>query len=417
MAQLSHCVGDYLESPESNIDSIISLIINNNYEKLEKSLNVHTTLVKSTNYYIDLPANKRKYLSYNNLSLLHVAAFYDSLECFSILHSIFHLPLDILNSNSEHPIQFACFSNSLEIATYILLNKPDEAKVVLPPERSLYMLCVQNKYCDPNLIKLLLAYNVDYPLHFSDNPLRHLVIRKDLKSIIAINEAIDKFHVDQEWTAIEIAISSHLLDFVPQLIEAGMNVNQISDDGRCSLSIACYSNTRLLKSDSNLSIINCLLGKYTTIEPSKQYRCDGPIQWICQSKSPQIAALFLSYKTSGLKFNLHRIGSNGYYGPSILRSCDDVDDAIDIFQLLLNEGFDINSFDLLHKVPSILELYVKDIHKNLRMIQFLLDNGADPLTPWVEQENNPDMKNIVSILDYVSQVEQADSLRKLFLNE
>ena len=63
----------------------------------------------------------------NSLTLMHVAAFYDSFEMLLYLYSQ-GLPLSITSGGSYFPLHYACIGRAKECAAYILEQEPELAR-------------------------------------------------------------------------------------------------------------------------------------------------------------------------------------------------------------------------------------------------------------------------------------------------
>ena len=59
---------------------------------------------------------------------MHIAALFDSLECFIILERK-GLKIDCESADEYQPLHYACHLGSLEVTSYILSKNPDLAKV------------------------------------------------------------------------------------------------------------------------------------------------------------------------------------------------------------------------------------------------------------------------------------------------
>ena len=114
------------------MSSVVKAIINNNVNQLKLELNVDNE-VNNDNYsllekrYIaNVPKDiyeSAEIIPVKNLSLVHVAAYYDSLECFIYLIQR-GLKIDQLSPNDYMPLHYACWSGSQEVALYILKENP-----------------------------------------------------------------------------------------------------------------------------------------------------------------------------------------------------------------------------------------------------------------------------------------------------
>ena len=72
----------------------------------------------------------------DHVTLLHAAAFYESLECFVFLHKQKNFNIQLLSVKSFLPLHYACFNNSREIVAYILSEDPEQVKI--PRDNSLF---------------------------------------------------------------------------------------------------------------------------------------------------------------------------------------------------------------------------------------------------------------------------------------
>ena len=67
-------------------------------------------------------------LPLNNVTLLHIAALFDSLESFIILERN-GFKLDCRTADEYQPLHYACMLGALEVASYILSRNPSLAKI------------------------------------------------------------------------------------------------------------------------------------------------------------------------------------------------------------------------------------------------------------------------------------------------
>lgn len=72
-------------------------------------------------------------LKLDQCTLLHVAAYYDSLECFIFLQGL-GLDAEGPNAYSYLPIHYACSNGSIEVATLILFLHPKQASAIYTVE-------------------------------------------------------------------------------------------------------------------------------------------------------------------------------------------------------------------------------------------------------------------------------------------
>lgn len=94
---------------------------------------------------------------------------------------------------------------------------------------------------------------------------------------------------------------------------------------------------------------------------------DGPVHWICTALDVDIAKAFLLHN-----IDVNRINENNKTGFHLMS--DKVGkEVIEILKLLINSGFDVNL-----KLPcSVLECFCRSIKQSYKIIEFLIENGAD----------------------------------------
>jgi ankyrin repeat protein len=97
------------------------------------------------------------------LAPLHIAAFYNSLECFVFLLDNTSYELDISQTSAEdyHPLHYAVYGGAYEVVSYILSKKPDEARVIIAREGAKNLLYLAIKSGDHRIMKLLLDCGAD----------------------------------------------------------------------------------------------------------------------------------------------------------------------------------------------------------------------------------------------------------------
>ena len=123
-----------------NIEEFIKIIENvSNITDANYSTNIfRKSLVTTNDNHNKTPDNM---ISEDGLTLLHLAAFYDALDCFIYLHETKKLPLNIESTHSFLPLHYACWVSSREVAFYILSHDPSEALFTIPNTRVQLIYC------------------------------------------------------------------------------------------------------------------------------------------------------------------------------------------------------------------------------------------------------------------------------------
>ncbi|OHS98741.1 hypothetical protein TRFO_08753 [Tritrichomonas foetus] len=135
-------------SEDSNFRALTTTVMFNDFEKLESMIKSaqFSRYIKLIRFSINLDGKENRsknhsFLPSDNLSLMHVAAFYDALECFIIL-SQNGFQVDCQSADSLHPIQYACYSDAVEIVSYILQVKPSEATFNFSDKVFIYLFII-----------------------------------------------------------------------------------------------------------------------------------------------------------------------------------------------------------------------------------------------------------------------------------
>lgn len=119
---------------------------------------------------------------------------------------------------------------------------------------------------------------------------------------------------------------------------------------------------------------------------SNQLNKKAAVHWICGSRNIEIVKMVLDKN-----IDLNRLDEDGHPGPYYMIDLIDEDDAVVILQLIFVKDSNLNNHG--NKANSILGDFVLSIQKPLKVIGWLLQNGADAN----EMLINPNVK----IIDFV----------------
>lgn len=389
-------------SSKHDEDAVVNAIIDNNWAEVANILSQHPKLINSTIYSIENRSNLRgSILPLNSLSLMHVAAFFDSLETFVFLEKDCKLPISILSAASIHPIQYAVYGNSMEVAAYILENYPEEATIETSLSYALFYCAAASPMADNDrMIRLLHMKKAPFlpnrdstlcPIQKSIK-LKNIPVLKGLLKIYRPNKIKNDENCDI-MTPLMTSISYGVSSGIDLLLEAGENPMFITADGKCALSHACFVNRKVGDEDSNYDIIEKLLtaiGK-SRIEPIEKNK-SGPIQWICQSKSPRIARLFFDFHP---EIDVNRVDENFISAPTTLANKDmPIKDIIEMLTIFIDKGYELNRYDIEKGQKTILESFCFTMKPKPEVVKFLLDNGSDPGLPFIGNYRSPQKKTI-----------------------
>ena len=366
---------------------LIESIRENDFGNLENLIN-NNKKISTQNIFTISELNKSGRLPSKNLSLIHLAAFYDSLESFILLEKELGLSPNQESIDSLHPIHYACISNSLEIIVYILNIFPEEAKIRSPTPYNLYFLASISS--SNSLIKLLTEFGAHYPdtLQEQFSPTQIAIAKKDIKTLKALLNARRNASINfQDFSPLMTAILYNDKPTFDFLLNNNEKIVYFTPNGNCPISLACFLNKHDNNIDSNYNIIKILLKETEGVEiEEKNSNNDGAIQWICRSNSPSIAKLFFYYHP---EINVNRINESNQTALSILRDSSlNANEVIEMISLFIENGFDLNFYNVLNKTKTALELFISSISPDPVIINFLLDKGANPYLPFIGNSND-----------------------------
>ncbi|OHT04692.1 ankyrin repeat-containing protein [Tritrichomonas foetus] len=180
-------------------------------------------------------------------------------------------------------------------------------------------------------------------------------------------------------TSIMKSIRINQPETIPLLLESGDNpdkfvFNPIRKEYESALSLACKAQI-----NGKEEVVKLLLENINKVDLDRSIESPSAVHWICESRSPVICKLVLE---KGIDVN--RFDQNGCSGPQRLTDCRDEDVVIEILQLLIAFGYDMNLVSKNDNSKPILVHFCQSIVPSLRVIDWMLQNGADPYLPFKE---------------------------------
>lgn len=308
-------------------------------------------------------------LAFDNLTLLHIAAYADSFDCFLILHEKYKFPLNAQSAGSLLPIHYACKSSADEIAYYILEHDPEQAK-----QSSILLYTVQ---CgNSELLKCLLNHGASLNSNSADY---QKVIEAALNNTnLECLKVLKQFFSNKNDYPISFACAQLNPERLPEFFQI--------DDLKISFSKKNSDPISLLYllaqgGPKNAHIVKEILGKATnpgkriSLEPRE--KCEGVCHWACRFADLDVADLLFNFGT----VDLYRGNRSNQLGPSVMASSS-----------FLSEEQIITMLDYLytkwefnfcrpnpHKGPSVLETFVRAIQAKPKVVRALLfDFEANP---------------------------------------
>lgn len=266
-----------------------------------------------------------------NLTLLHAAAYYNSLNCYILLLKQEKFNTRTLNPDSYYPFHYACYNHSYEVFNYTL--QIDPLIVQSCPEGAEHQYLYLSSYGnDHRIIKKLFEYKINIKLEketiecIIDEFINEHAPLRSIQFLLdnTIHTNIINENIILQMSAL-INNSPYLL---PYLIKSPEDASFISPEGESVFSLACFYGLKteildMLKINGNKQI-----------EPPISIQCKGVCHWICQLADYDVAKAMLS--TPGVLIN--RLDNRGYPGIFHLLDQKKSNDEITKIMLLLIEN-------------------------------------------------------------------------------
>lgn len=391
-------------------NEIVKIVQNNDIQKLEDIISQphdHKLLIRST--YSTNSMGRSSYIQPlipdQNLTLLHIAAIYDSLECYILL-----LKVEGLNTRTQSaafylPFHYACFNSSYEVAMFTLHIDPTIAMFEPGGTQYPYMyLTVVGG--DPRILEALFHYKGnDKSIKVRDDVISKCISCRSVECLRILLEHSESKKDQFGDTSMPMkAIINNQPEALRLLVHSPADINFINQQGESVFSLACFYGMNF--KGVILDMLR-LMGN-NTIEPPPNISCKGVCHWACQLGDLDVARAMFS--KPGLLIN--RLDNQG--NPGIFQLIDkysnqaETQNAIDLMKLLIEKGFDINirapKANGVYKTESILEKFTTSIKPNVKIVEFLISNGADikaykkgqnrRLIDVIRQSRNKQMKEI-----------------------
>lgn len=218
-----------------------------------------------------------------NLTLLHLAAFYDSTECLLLLLDIDpSIGPDLKSADDFHPLHYAAIAGSIESAA-ILLDRGADPNYV-PANTFMSPLFLAARRGSALIINMLFDKKAKFDANAkgSYSPLNESLRCKHMDCFdILLDRGLRPSGAGQRgYSPLMLAICGELYDAVPVLISKGADVNVMNKNGYCPLYLACklknYEVVKMLNMNSGLRCDVVGIGK------------SAPIHWAAMSCVPQI---------------------------------------------------------------------------------------------------------------------------------
>ena len=314
-----------------------------------------------------LSRNSKEFIPCYELTLLHIAAYFDNLEVFIFL-ILQGLPIRSPSASSYLPLHYACVGNAKEVAAYILEEDPEEAKLELEvPYQPINLATYANS---PEILKMLFAKGADLqsPKNLAGKPFDQALRSRNFDCLLILLENRCKTDVSVSGlTPLMLAIVSGMTDAIAPLLNLQKNPNFVNMKGNTALSCACMMEQE--------DVVKLLCSRMESIEipSSNELKRASIAASAVHSNNIEILRTILE---KGCDVN--RFDSKGKLPAHALLGAKNQQIAVEMLNLLIDNGFDVNIRQNDNSLRFIEELVLKcTVQDCVKLVDCLLKRGAD----------------------------------------
>lgn len=358
-------------------EHIVKAILDNDFAMFMKHIkSLHpensNSIVRSANFNFPnefSPFSPYKYVSdrldgllpMNNVTILHIAAFANSLEIFQYCVDILEIDVDSLSACEYGSIYYAVAGNAIEVFAYITLK----TKILPAKYKSNELIkCAVQSHCTQMLRMLLAFCNIS---NVVDGTLLDIAMgNKDYDTLKILMEIFVSEDNNKTILMHAITKSSNDIDCVKMILKSGADPD-VFYNGVSAFYLAC---------EIGQNQIAALVAKYTNIfdiddkfEKQKRKKC---IHYLCRLGDYDV----MKYVLQKANIKVNAVDERGYVGPAYLLDRVGDNDFIRIMDLLIEYNFNINKSNS-EMIPFIYFFLKKSIKKSLTVLKYLIKNGAD----------------------------------------
>ena len=329
-------------------------------------------LLNSSNLSFDIEPNK-EYIAHENVSLVHIVAYYDAVNIFIFLVQNCDQRVDASTMENLNPLHYACTNNALEVASYILSVNPKMAQTITDTTFQYIYYCVCGNA--PDILQLLVNNGADpsAPENKAGDPVKMSIKWRRMRVLIILLKYYKKTNIYSPHnlrgnkTPLMYAILNNLDEAVPFLLESGFRPDEISGTDT-ALSIACFASM-------NLDTIRLLCQYSKQIDLPQTMHINSAVHWICQSCNPDIVRIVLQYP-----IDVNRTNHKGQFGPELFQEKDSEnpyaeEKNLEILEMLFQHNFDItNHHD--NGVPWY-DIFLGMINPPIKIISWCIKKGVN----------------------------------------
>ena len=296
------------------------------------------------------------------LSLIEIAAYYDSYECLTFLYDYFQYQPFYVSVHGIPPLFYAIYGNAVE-CTMFFLGIGVDIDYVLPvnPYTPIFLAAHLQS---PTICNLLIQHGVKYPdtsipeIYMPITPALKNRNYDIIKSIINLRTSGEKINFEEPSLLMK-AIQYRMYDCVELLLQNRCNPSFHTIDRKSPLSLACFAK----RGDVVNLLIQYGAKRDTLFENKKTF-----LHLAASTGDPEIISMALS---ANIDFR-----AKDEFGKNAAFYVNNVNEpaSIECFKLLFGAGIDINQLcNGIHVLNPILAR--DDVLPDL--IKFFMRNGAN----------------------------------------
>ena len=347
-------------------DFLVELVAENKVAELPEPDNRMSRLIFSfPKYFLDDKTNYYP-LSKEKVGLIHIAAYYDSLETLLYLERTLKINVLTTTQTNYNVLHYACSGNAIEVAEYILQKFPNLAKVETQTDFQYIYLAEEGN--SPEILKLLFKKGASLkgPGTLANHPITQSIKHKNVKCLEILLKNTSHSKENAEYNALMLAIKYNQASAIPLLLDAGIDPAERTPTNETALFLNCF-----WMRDVNTTRLLC--NRLVDIDIPANIKDKAAVHWLCMSKSPEIAAIMLEKN-----IDVNRFDKDGQLGPFYLVDAGVSDDVIiQILEMLYEHGFQID-LRYSEKHNTILGHFVQAMDIQHKVIKWLISKGANP---------------------------------------